>query len=403
MKNFDIGCLLKVVIIYLIIAAVIYVLEIVFGRLAFGAEIVYLLFVSFVNMIKYLLTTNAILIIAFIVIIVIACIVVPMLLKRKKIYLWKSFFVTYESDAKIYQFFSFDDRDYNENYNNQVTISDEIEKRFIFNRIINFVFILYTIVFLICIYYITVKTTGNPVAYITEWGSIVLNRVLIIVFMLLFGLKVFAFINNKVYLNYNDHIGNHRMIDLYYMIKKNSKVYIGESEDIDKGLYNTKTKYRTYKIYKSRIGFIKQNVDEPFCIKANGFKLYLYNDFLVFIRGFKCNAIHYDAVVFSYKKIVDSAFEPPNDSIIVDRAWRYSNKDGSRDRRIKYNDSLKYFEIGSLAILFKDERIFLNLSNAEESSIINNFVKEIEEFSKLKTIYDNKTAKKYYETHKEQQ
>ena len=136
MKNdsglFEVGC---GVIIF--IAVIVGFLKIIFDGIVMGLGVIIGFIISTISTIKYLVISNMILIVFLIIVVIIACIVVPIILNRKYIFLYKNILVNYRNDAKIYQFFNTYDRDYNENNDNILVLSNEIENKYLIHKVLN--------------------------------------------------------------------------------------------------------------------------------------------------------------------------------------------------------------------------------------------------------------------------
>lgn len=205
---------------------------------------------------------------------------------------------------------------------------------------------------------------------------------LVISYLLIFGFflkkikasyiekKEFAEYLNKEYQNFKLSIGfnfDKELLNEYISVKKSFE-FLSKSEKKWKTVsfsYNDKFRERTtanrsitrveINLYEDTLPFIETDFSALVFQNANGGNLFFYPGFLI-IKEDKNN----DFAIVDYRnltiKLSLTNFHEdesvPSDSMQVGNTWRYSNKDGSRDRRFNGNYQIPVMKYGK--IMFKN-------------------------------------------------
>jgi len=113
---------------------------------------------------------------------------------------------------------------------------------------------------------------------------------------------------------------------------------------------------------------VQTNVWIP-CIDTGPAKLFFLPDVILYLERGTYGGISYDdfRVEHHFTRFVEDE-RPPGDATVVDRTWRFPNKNGGPDRRFNNNVQLPVMRYGELILTSsRGVNIHLDVSNAEES------------------------------------
>jgi hypothetical protein len=112
----------------------------------------------------------------------------------------------------------------------------------------------------------------------------------------------------------------------------------------------TEIQRKAVSLYKNRLDFVESEYEALHFVNTNGSDLYFYPAFLMLFQSVSDFAlIDYKDLVVQYASTRFVETEPlPPDAHVVGAAWKYSNKDGSRDRRFAQNFQIPVVLYGEL-------------------------------------------------------
>jgi hypothetical protein len=123
---------------------------------------------------------------------------------------------------------------------------------------------------------------------------------------------------------------------------------------------------------------VETNLEIP-CVNLGRKRLFFLPDVILYWEAGTYGAIAYDdfRVEQSFTRFIEDG-DVPGDSTVVDRTWRYVNKNGGPDRRFNNNVQLPVLQYGVLVLASSGGlNIHLNTSNAQASLAVANCWREL--------------------------
>ena len=181
-----------------------------------------------------------------------------------------------------------------------------------------------------------------------------IHSIFIIVFFVI--AKSLFYKYGKIQLKYNidNYPKYNKKISAWTLLKESKKVwqvikYVEVANEKYTAGASRKIKRIPIKILDKSPLFLKTNI-KILQVKSRKEKLIFLPDIILIIRGTKVGAINYNDVEIkvSTTKFIETRLIKPRDATRVDNTWKYVNKDGTPDKRFKYNPHLYVYLYGHI-------------------------------------------------------